>query len=76
MKGLIVKVMFICRYCEEEFNSSKELKNHEKVCDCNPVNTRVELFRCKHCRKTFYSKDELKRHRCTRQSDEEYDDEG
>lgn len=67
--------MFICRYCDEEFSSQKELKKHERECDCNPANLNNEIFRCRNCHQVFYSKDELKRHKCQRNNYDEYDEE-
>lgn len=64
--------MFICKYCDEEFSSAKELKKHEKVCECNPENE--EVFRCR-CGRTFRSKDEYKKHlRSCNTNPDKYDD--
>lgn len=66
--------MFICKYCEEEFRDSKELKKHMRICDCNPDNQTV--YRCR-CGETFMSKDEYKKHlRSCQQNDNQdrYDD--
>lgn len=67
--------MFICRYCDEEFSSQKELKKHEKSCDCNPSNFNVGVFKCRYCHQTFFSKEDLKHHKCNRSSsrEEEFD---
>jgi len=54
--------MFICKYCEEEFNNAKELKQHEKCCDCNPTNNSHENYVCRNCCKSFSTKDELVKH--------------
>lgn len=60
-----------CRYCEEEFSNSKDLKKHEKNCDCNPANE-SKKYVCRNCKKSFSNKEDLKKHLSYCTNDEEF----